>query len=209
MKTIKLSILCIFFSCSVFAETIEFNADSMSGTVNDANSFTSLVGNAFVKTNSIELDADLIEIKGTNYRTINATGTITGTYSEAGFIFSCDSLTYDRELKVAILKGNVTMHDTENDVDLSSEFIEYNQNTEIANIQIKVKIIQGESTCTSSFAVYRKNEQILELNGSPKITQKEDVFKAHEIMFNLDTEEITLIGKVHGTVTDDGEKKED
>ncbi len=209
MKTIKLSFLCIFFSCSIFAETIEFNADSMSGTVSDTNSFTSLVGNAFVKTDSIELDADSIEIKGPNYRIINAIGNVKGTYSEAGFTFSCDSLTYDRELKVATLKGNVTMHDTENDVELFSEFIEYNQNTEVANIQINVKIIQGDSTCTSSFAVYRKNEQILELNGSPKITQKEDIFKAHEIMFNLDTEEITLIGKVQGTVIDDGKKEED
>ncbi len=207
MKKTKLTFIFLFFTLSIFAETIEFKADSMSGTVSEKDNSTILEGNAFVKTNAIELHADSIEIRGTNYRTIIASGNISGVYSEEGFSFQCDSLTYDRKTEIAILKGSVKMIDTENNVDLKAEFIEYNQNTETALIQIDVEIIQDDSVCTSAFAVYRKNDQILELNGSPKITQKDDVFSAHEIIFNLETEKITLIGKVQGTVTDEGEKE--
>lgn len=207
MKKIKLTLFLILLPLTLFAETIEFRADSMSGTVSEIDTYTRLEGNAFVKTDSIELFADKIEITGTNYRTIIAKGKISGSYNEAGLTFECDSLTYDRETEIAILKGNVKMVDTENEVDLKAEFVEYNQKTEVALIQIDVEIIKEDSICTSAYATYKKNIQILELNGSPKITQKDDIFTAHEIIFNLDTEEITLIGKVQGTVTDEGDSE--
>ncbi len=194
-------IVLVSISC-VYAETITFSANSMNGTVNDNANYTRLIGNASVTTDAMELNADEIELTGDDYRYIIASGDVSGVYSEAGFTFSCDSIRYDRETKIAILEGTVSMVDTENDVDLKAQFIEYNQTTEVALIQINVEIIQGESFCTAAFALYRKESQILELSGSPKITQGEDIFQAHEIIFNLETEEITLVGRVQGTVTD-------
>lgn len=198
--------VCTFllFSFSVFssAETISFYANSMSGSTSDNNEYTQLSGNAYIKTDSMELRADEIEMKGTDYRYIIATGNVNGTYTDGGFAFTCNNINYDRDTEVAVLEGTVSMDDTENDVQLEAEFIEYNQKTEIALIQIAVKIVQDESICTSAFALYRKELQILELSGSPKIVQGDDIFQAQEIIFNLDTEQITLVGKVHGTVTD-------
>ncbi len=203
-----LIILCVG---SLYSETITFSADSMSGTVSDNLNYTRLSGNASVQTASMELEADEIELNGEDYRYIAASGNITGVYSEAGFSFSCDSIRYDREAEIAILEGSVAMVDTENNVDLNAEYIEYNQNTEVALIQIDVEILKDDSVCTAAFALYRKEIQILELSGSPKVTQKDDVFQAHEIIFNLDTEEITLVGRVQGTVieADDEESPEE
>jgi len=82
------------------------------------------------------------------------------------------------------------------------EYVEYNQATETALIQINVEITQENSVCTSAFAVYRKKIQMLELSGSPRVTESDNVFRAQEIVFNLDTKEITLDGKVSGTVID-------
>ncbi len=206
----KLIFMVSMYCCFVgicYGETITFSANAMSGTVNDSNDYTRLSGNAFVKTDSIELRANEIEMNGEDYRYIVASGNVSGTYSEAGFTFECDSIRYDREEEIAILEGSVTMVDTENDVTLKAEFVEYNQNTEVALIQIDVEILQDESVCTAAFALYRKNMQILELSGSPKITQGEDIFQAHEIIFNLDSEEITLIGQVQGTVTEASDEK--
>ncbi len=191
-----------------FSQTITFSADSMSGTVNNTNDVTVLRGNAYVKTESIELSADEIELSGDNYRYVRATGNIEGVYSQAGFTFECDSILYDKEAEIAILEGSVSMIDTENDVNLQAEFVEYNQNTEVALIQIDVTITKDESICTSAFALYRKDIQILELSGSPKVTQAEDVFQSHEIIFNLETEEITLIGNVQGSIIETDEENE-
>ncbi len=201
-KTFGIGLLYFFISITLFSQTITFSANSMSGTVNNTNDVTRLVGDAFVKTDSIELNADEIELSGTDYRYVKASGNIKGIYTEAGFTFQCESITYDRDLEIAVLEGAVFMIDTENDVELKAAFVEYDQKTEVALIQIDVEIVKDDSICTSAFALYRKDIQILELSGSPKVTQGEDIFQSHEIIFNLDTEEITLVGNVQGTIVD-------
>ncbi len=208
-ERIFITLIVLILCAPVFTQSIQFSANAMSGTVSDTQNYTRLSGDAYVKTDSMELRAGDIEMNGEDYRFIEAKDSITGTYIDAGFTFTCDIIRYDREKNIAILEGNVEMIDTENDVTLKAEYVEYDQNTEVALIQIDVEILQDDSVCSAAFALYRKSIQILELSGSPKITQGDDVFEAHEIIFNLDTEEISLIGKVKGTVTDASEAEED
>ena len=47
------------------------------------------------------------------------------------------------------------------------------------------------------------------MNGNPKIIRGKDTFRAQEISLNLDTQEITLDGRVRGTVTDSKETKKE
>ena len=202
----------LFFQClqALFAQEdkILFSAQSMSGRTGKDNETTLLTGNASIKTKDLELNADSIRLSGSEYRSIQARGAVSGTYIEGGFTFSCNSLKHDRETEITVLEGAVSMFDTENDVHVRAEYIEYNQKTETALIQINVEITQEESVCKSAFALYRKKIKILELSGSPQVAEKENIFRAQEIVFNLDTKEITLDGKVSGSVTDKKEKTE-
>ena len=72
---------------------------------------------------------------------------------------------------------------------------------EIAIMQISVYLTQKKNICTSAYAVYKKKEQILEMSGNPKVVQDEDTFRAQTITLNLDTQEITMDGRVKGSVT--------
>ena len=103
---------------------------------------------------------------------------------------------------MARLEDSVHMVDVENEVTIDSQIIEYNQNKEVATMQIGVTIKQKNNTCTSAFSIYRKNAQMLEMSGNPKIVQGEDTFRAQEIILNLKSQEITLSGRVSGSVTD-------
>lgn len=179
----------------------------MTGSVSDKNDTTTLLGNAFVKTETMEIKADKIELHGDNFRYINATGNVDGKNEESKMDFTCGKMTYDRETKIATLENKVHLIDIENEVTADAQIIEYNQNTEIAVMQIGVKLLQKDNVCTGAYAVYKKGEQTLSLTGNPKITQGEDVFRAHEISLNLDTQEITLDSRVSGTVTDKKEEK--
>lgn len=184
------------------ADTIHFKADSMSGNTGSGQEATILSGRAWINTEDIEVYANRIELTGSNYDVITATGNISGTNSSSGFTFSADKLVYDRRTDMVKLEGNVSLIDLDNDVTANAMIIEYNQKTETAVLQINVKLVQKDSVCTSALATWRKNEKMLEMSGSPKIVRKDDTFTAQEITFNLDTEEITLDGKVRGTVTD-------
>lgn len=202
MKQTLLTLALLAISSLLFAENIVFKADSMSGKAGSKTDATVLKGSAFVQTETMEISADSIELNGENFRYIVATGSVSGKITESQMEFSCGKVRYDRTTKIARLEDSVHLVDTKNDVSADAQLIEYNQNTEIAVMQISVKLIQKNNTCTSAYAIYRKNDQMLEMSGNPKIVQGEDTFRAQEITLNLDSQEITLDGRVSGTVTD-------
>ncbi len=207
MKKTPILALFLFSSAFLFAEEISFKADAMSGRAGSKEDTTRLSGNAQVLTETIEIHADSIELSGKEFRYVSAEGSIKGSYKESNLEFECSELKYDRESKIVSLSGDVKLVDKDNEVTAGAQMIEYNSNTDIAVLQIEVKLEQKKNVCTSAYAVYRKKEQMLELNGSAKVVQDDDSFAAQSITFNMDTEEITMDGNVHGSVTDDGTKK--
>src|SRR5574344_1338571 len=191
------------------AEKITFSANSMSDMTGEKSDYTKLEGNAKVKTESMEISADMIELKGEDFRYIIASGTVKGTNTESKLDFTCEKMTYDRTTKIATLENTVHLVDTEHDVTADAQLIEYNQNTEIAVMQIAVTLKQKDNVCTSAYAIYRKSAQMLEMSGNPKIVQGEDTFRAQEITLDLNTQQITLDGRVSGSVTDNGNGGQD
>lgn len=187
---------------SLFAEKIIFSANNMTGKSGDSNTTTTLSGNGYIKTESMEIQAENIELSGEDYRYIKANGNVKGKNLEANMDFTCDSLEYDRETKIAKLQGNVDLLDVENEVKAQAQMISYDQNSDIAVLQVKINLTQKDNVCSGSYAVYYKKDQILELSGNAQIKQKEDTFRAQHITLNMETQDITLGGNVKGTVTD-------
>lgn len=195
----------VFFSAifTAHAETISFRADRMTGSTKKNADKTTLSGNASITTENMELSAETIELSGKDFRFITASGGVTGKIKDSQMDFTCGTMTYDREKKTAVLKNTVHLVDVQNNVTADAEIIDYNQNTEIAVMQINVNLVQKENTCTAANAVYQKNEKMLLLTGNPTVQQGTDLFRAQEISLNLDTNEITLDGRVRGSVSAD------
>lgn len=202
MPALFMCFLLFSVPAALSADTIQFRADSMSGNTGNSQEKTVLSGRAWISTADIEINAGTIELAGSDYDLITATGNVSGTSTESGITFTADRLFYDRRTDIVKLEGNVTLNDTENEVTATAYLIEYNQETETAVLQMNVRLVQKDAVCTAALATWRKDEKILEMSGSPKIVKKDDTFTAQEITFNLDTEEITLDGKVRGTVKD-------
>ena len=205
-KLISFIFLISLFTSLSTAEKISFHAKKMSGTAGNKNNSTVLQGNAQVKTESMEIFAEYIELYGKDFRYIKARGNVKGINTESEMDFTCENMKYDRKTKIASLEGNVHLVDIKNDVKADAQIIEYNQNTEIAVMQLGINLTQKDNVCTGEHAIYKKNEQLLELNGNPQINQKDDTFRAQTIFLNMDTQEITLSGRVKGTVKTEGQK---
>lgn len=203
----KIKLLFIYFvlfiNISVFSENITFSAGKMKGIVGSTSDSTELSENAYVLTETMEISADSIKMSGDNFRYIEAAGSIKGKNIESKMEFTCDNLKYDRETKIAELKNNVSLTDTENDVSAKAQVIEYNQELEIAVMQIDIELKQKDNICSGAYAVYRKNEKMLDLSGNAQIKQKEDTFRAMQITLNMDTQEISLDGRVKGSIIDE------
>ncbi|MGP1458992.1 MAG: LptA/OstA family protein [Treponema sp.] len=195
----------IAFLCAppLYAEKISFSAGSMKGVVGDKSDTTELSGDAYVLTESMEISADSIKMSGKDFRFIEASGAVKGKNSEAELEFECGMLKYDRETKVAELFNSVSLTDVKNDVTATAQMIEYNQTSDVAVMQMEIELKQKDNICNGAYAVYRKKDQMLELSGNAQIKQGEDSFRAQEITLNLDSQEITLDGRVKGSIVDE------
>ena len=207
-KKIAALISVLIFSFSVFAEKITFSADSMTGSAKKNNSSTVLSGEAYILTESIEIMADRIELSGDDYQHIKASGNVSGKNFDSKMECTADSLEYDRKSKIATLRGDVKLVDTENSVTAEAQLIEYDSGTDIAVLQIGINLTQKENICSGSYAVYYKKDQVLNISGNAKIKQKDDTFRAQHITLNMETEEITLDGRVKGSVSETEKKSE-
>lgn len=204
LKKISLFTLAAFFYiAAASSEQITFSANSMSGRIGEKSDSTNLIGEAYVLTESMEISADSISMSGNDFRYIEASGNVKGKNMESQMEFSCGKMKYDRESKIAQLFDDASMEDTKNEVSAKAQIIEYNQNTDIATMQFDVELKQKDNTCTGAYAIYRKANKMLELSGNSQIKQGTDTFRAQEITLNLDTQEITLDGRVKGTIVDE------
>ena len=209
---IKITLLIVLININILYATkskIKFSASSMQGSIKEGQNSTSLTGNAVVMVDTMEIKADRIEIYGKDYRYLKATGAVTGEDKEKGFSFSSNFMQYDRDKEIATFFGKTELNDTKNDVKITSEHIEYNQKAETMLMQFDVKILRKEITCTSMFAMYNRKSSALNLTGRPVVTKSKDTFQAAKIAVNLDTEDISLEGRVSGNVVEERRTQEE
>lgn len=146
----------LFFPVVGQEKRITFSADRMSGASGKKNSITILEGNASVQIETLRISGDRIELSGKDFRYVLAEGKISGEDEEKGFSFLADRLTYDRETEIAAFQGNAVLRDSKNDVETTAGLISYNQKTEVALLQIDVKLKRKNIESNSGFALYRR-----------------------------------------------------
>ena len=203
MKFFPPLLFCIVLSgitLPLRADTFTFRADRMSGGKATGREITVLTGNAEVLSDKLLLQADRIEIHGSDNRFIDCTGNVRGMEQEKNILFQTDRLRYDRTLKIARLEGNSSLEDRDNELVARGRFIEYDDQEEIAVFQINVRLFKDNLVCRSEYAIYRRTEKTLALSGFPVVYKKEDEFRADRIRVDLDTDDVVMEGDVKGSI---------
>ncbi|MAG14139.1 MAG: hypothetical protein CMN78_06040 [Spirochaetales bacterium] len=208
-----LAALLLASAVSTNAETFSWSAARQRSKLAEGRELTELTGGATITSDSTTIEADSIELWGTDFRFAMCTGNVKATDSERGISLTSRRLFYDREEDIIRVDGFVDVQDFKNDVVLKGGFFEYFGKDEIAIIQIGVRILKvsedAELACRSEFARYLREDEILELSGMPSVTRNDDLYKAARIIINLETDEIILERDVSGTITTDSEEEEE
>jgi lipopolysaccharide export system protein LptA len=182
------------------ADVFTFKADYMSGGRASGREITVLSGNAEVKSDSLILRANRIELQGDNNQFIECYGDVQGRDEEKDILFQTERLRYDRTLKIARLEGDSTLEDRKNEIVAKGRFIEYDDEAELTVFQISVRLFKDTMVCRSEFAVYRRQEKILNLSGFPVVYKEDDEFRADRIRVDLDTDDVIMEGSVSGSI---------
>lgn len=200
MKPFLTVLVAFFLTANIWGDVFTFRADRMSGGKATGRDIIVLSGNAEVRSDNLLLRAERIEIQGSDNRFIDCSGNVQGHEEEKDILFVTDRLRYDRTLKIARLEGNSTMEDRKNELVARSRFIEYDDNQEVAILQISVRLFKDNLVCRSEYAVYRRTEEMLSLSGFPVVYKKEDEYRAERIRVDLDTDDVIMEGDVKGSL---------
>jgi lipopolysaccharide export system protein LptA len=184
------------------AEPISFSAGSVKSSLAKGKERTILSGKASVKTGSISIVADRIELFGTDFVYLDCTGSVIVVDTERQIRLESPSLYYDRTKKLARAQGPSVLQDDKNKLVLKAEWIENDGENEITLAQVAVRIIKDKLACRAEYALYRRKENMLELSGSPSAYKDGDKYEASRITVNTETEDIRLEGAVKGSVSD-------
>ena len=200
MKIILSAVLFFSLSVAAWGEVFTFRADRMSGGRATGREIIVLMGNAEVRSDTMLLRADRIEIHGDNNRFIDCIGNVWGHEEDKDIIFRTDRLRYDRTLKIARLEGNSTMEDRRNELVARARFIEYDDENEIAIMQISVRLFKNDLVCRAEYAIYNRAEQMLWLSGFPVVFKRDDEYRADRIRVDLETDDVIMEGDVQGSL---------
>jgi lipopolysaccharide export system protein LptA len=190
----------MILACAAWADVFTFRADRVQGSRATGREVTILTGNAEVRSDKLLIHADRIEINGSDNRFIDCSGHVQGFEEEKNILFITDRMRYDRTLKIARLEGNSTMEDRDNEIVARGRFIEYDDENEIAILQISVRLFKDNLVCRSEYAVYRRAEKTLALSGFPLVYKKDDEYRADRIRVDLDTDDVVMEGDVKGSL---------
>ncbi len=208
-KSLLLLLISLLAVPRVFAaeDPFTFRGDRLSSNFTAGQERTRLQGNATITTGNLTIQADTIDLTGKAFRYATCTGKVTVVDKTKNLTIRADSMEYDRVLKLSRFKGLCAMDDPDNELTIRSGYFEYDEERELFNMQIGVKIFKKDLVCRSENAVYSRTSDSLELTGLPQVNKKMDEYKAGTIRVNLKTDEILLDGRVSGSITPEDKKE--
>jgi lipopolysaccharide export system protein LptA len=193
---------------AAWADPVSFSADSVQSSLAKGKERTVLSGRALVKTGSVSISADRIELSGKDFTYLDCSGGVVVVDSDRQIRLESTNLYYDRSKKLTRTQGPSSLEDDKNKLVLKAEWIENNGENEVTIAQVAVRIIKDKLACRAEYVLYRRKDNELELSGSPSATKNGDEYRATRIIVNTDTEDIQLEGGVSGKVTDRDSKKD-
>ena len=204
-------VLALFFLApgGLQADTFRFTGNRMSTSLAKGKERTLLKGAARIKSDQTEITADEIEIYGKDFQFAECRGNVVARDSEKNLFITCDTLHFDRVSKNLLAVGSAYMEDEENEIIIRGHRLENKDKEDMVVIQIGGRIIKKDLAARAEFTTYRRDTNTLELSGMPVLYWKKDEYRATRIVMNLDTEEITLLGDVAGTIVSESETKEE
>jgi lipopolysaccharide export system protein LptA len=190
------------------ADTFTYAGDSATTVLAEGSQHALLTGHAVVKTQDLKITADSIELFGKDFIYAQCRGNVRVVDAKRGIDLTSDQLFYDRDRKIARVRGNAVMSDLKNEMVVKGGFIEDRDTEKITIVQIGVRIFKKDIVCRAEFAKYWRDKKLLELSGMPWVSKGSDVYQAARITVDLDTEDISLEGDVQGTIVTPDKKKD-
>ncbi len=203
-KLVLVFIIILLNEAIVFASNITFSGGYTKVNLQEGNRSVSLTGGAKVAADGLAIEADEIELYGTDYQYVSCKGNVIVKDEERGLSLQCPSLSFNREDEKIISDGWIEIQDTQNEATLSGAWFEYNTKSTLMKLQMMAKIVKvtddGLMTCNADSIEFNNETQTVTLKGNAKIEWNGNTYSAAMIIVDLENNGITMHGSITGEV---------
>lgn len=203
-KRITALVVALLISVSLFSSSISFSGGISSLSLKEGKKSVSLESGAKVETGSITIESDSIYLSGDDWRYVECSGSVVIKDSERGIEIRSSSLWYDRIEETIIISSWFEVDDTSQDLYATAGSLHYNMKEEKLELSMQVRLMrisEGEiMTCSSEALTYDRSNEFVSLRGKSNVLWKGDEYNADIISVDLKNDEITLSGRIRGTI---------
>ncbi len=205
MRKLILILSLVLSSTLLFADNITFSGGSSSVVLRDGRENVVLSEGASVAVGSMEIQADTITLSGDDWRYVTCTGNASVIDPERGISIRTASIWYDRSEERILISSWFEVDDTENEVTATGASLEYLMNDERLQLDKDVSLLKntedsGIMRCSAESVIFARTSNTLELRGSATVDWDGDRYEAEVISVDLDTDSISLDGRIRGTI---------
>lgn len=187
--------------------SITFAGNYTRATLRGGNEAVYLSGGSWVKTGTITIEAESIDMYGENSRYLSCRESVVLRDSEKEITLYSNTLNYDRETELLTVNGWVELIDLKNQMIAKGAYLRIDQENENFLLQVNVSVLKTDEEgndmfCTADSAYYESEANMLELTGSADVIYNDSHYAASRILIDLETNEFTLEGGVSGKINE-------
>ena len=185
-------------------DTISFNGGSSSIVLREGRENVVLSDGASVDVGSMRISADTITLSGEGWTRVECSGHAMIADEERGISIETESVYYDREEERILISTWYEIEDTVNVVSATGASLEYRLDEERLQLDKNVMLLKDTDSvimrCQAESVVFSREENSLELRGAATVYWDGDEYGAEVIRVDLNTDSITLEGRIRGNI---------
>lgn len=204
-----IAVLIFIFVTSLLSakESFVFKSDSSKMVMPRGKKEFILTGNAQITSETLKITADEIRRFGNDLQFTICTGNVKAVDLDREIEISCEKLFFDTDEDIIRIETWSELYDKKNEVITRSGYLLDQRQEKLTYLSINVRIFRESIVCRSEFARFDHNQEILELTGNPVIYKDGNEMSAFRVIYNIDNDEIELIGNVSGTIQPEEEEE--
>ena len=203
-RAILILALSVALLASAAADEIAFSGGSSSIVLREGRENVILSDGSSVTVGSMEITADTITLSGEGWTRVECSGHAKIVDDERGISIETEGIYYDREEERILISSWYEIEDTVNVVSATGASLEYRLNEERLQLDKNVMLLKdtdsGIMRCQAESVVFSREENSLELRGAATVYWNGDEYGAEVIRVDLDTDSITLEGRIRGNI---------
>ena len=204
MKKVTLSLLLLLTTFSIFASDISFSGGRSSLSLKEGKEEVVLSDGAKVSVDEIRIESNKITLSGNGWMEVVCEGKTKILDLENKIEIRTSGLWFDRTEERMIISSWFEIDDSKNEISATGNSLLFNMATGLLTLEKDVTLLKitddGIMRCKAESVILDRDNQKISLRGNASVVWNGDEYNAEAIYVNLETEEISLEGRIKGSI---------